>query len=92
MSLAQDYERHGADCDAIAAFSRCQTLDELLNEYEDSVGHNSNYMLELSPNRAGAIPAADHQAYVAFGKALARCYTTHVRVHHACTPPLPAYS
>eukprot|EP00666_Eupelagonemidae_sp_cell4sb_P015124 gene15124-1861_t len=48
---------------------------ELVNEYEDSVGHNANMMLELSPDRAGAIPAADAAAYAAFGARLKACYS-----------------
>eukprot|EP00037_Helgoeca_nana_P006248 m.57740 g.57740 ORF g.57740 m.57740 type:complete len:374 (-) comp17132_c1_seq1:734-1855(-) len=51
-----------------------KAVSELLNEYEDSVGHNANLMLELSPDRTGAIPAADLAAYAAFGTALAKCY------------------
>ena len=50
-------------------------LVELLREYEDSVGHNSNYLLELSPDPQGRISVADRSAYSAFGQALVRCYT-----------------
>ena len=28
-----------------------KTVAELMTEYEDSVGHNSNFLLELSPDR-----------------------------------------
>lgn len=37
-------------------------------EYEDSVGHNANYLLELSPDPHGQIPAADVAAYKGFGQ------------------------
>lgn len=47
---------------------------ELMSEYEDSVGHNSNFMLELSPDRDGAIPDSNLEAYTMFGEALDRCY------------------
>ena len=50
-------------------------MAELLAEYEDSVGHNSNYLLELSPDPLGRIPPADLAAYSGFGAALERCYT-----------------
>ena len=39
-------------------------MGELVAEYEDSVGHNSNYLLELSPDPRGSIPPADKAAYV----------------------------
>lgn len=51
-----------------------KSVGELLSEYEDSVGHNANYMLELSPDPRGALPAGDVKAYTAFGEALDRCY------------------
>eukprot|EP01052_Picozoa_sp_SAG31_P006338 SAG31_NODE_290_length_18324_cov_33.408889_7_plen_850_part_00 len=49
-------------------------VGELMKEYEDSVGHNSNYLLELSPDPQGRIPSADLAAYSAFGHALTACY------------------
>ena len=52
-----------------------KSIAELVAEYEDSVGHNCNFMLELSPDRDGAIPAADLLAYRGFGAVLARCYS-----------------
>ncbi|GMH90962.1 hypothetical protein TrST_g6857 [Triparma strigata] len=51
-----------------------KNLTELMSEYEDSVGHNSNFMLELSPDRDGAIPDSNLEAYTMFGEALDRCY------------------
>ena len=53
---------------------KTKTVDELVSEYEDSVGHNSNYMLELSPDRKGHLPAGDVAAYAGFGQAIQRCY------------------
>jgi hypothetical protein len=53
---------------------KAKDVGELVDEYEDSVGHNSNYMLELSPDRSGALPAGDVAAYEALGLALRRCY------------------
>ena len=41
-----------------------KTTAELMAEYEDSVGHNSNFMLELSPDPDGVIPQADLSAYL----------------------------
>lgn len=35
-----------------------KTVTELVTEYEDSVGHNSNFLLELSPDPRGRIPSA----------------------------------
>lgn len=49
-------------------------VSELVNEYEDSVGHNSNFMLELSPDRNGAVPESDLAAYTGMGKVLSDCY------------------
>ena len=40
----------------------------------DRAGHNSNYLLELSPDPRGRIPPADAAAYRGFGEALERCY------------------
>jgi alpha-L-fucosidase len=45
-----------------------KTVTELMSEWEDSVGHNSNYLLELSPDPQGHIPAADVAAYRSFGQ------------------------
>jgi alpha-L-fucosidase len=45
-----------------------KTVAELMAEYEDSVGHNANYLLELSPDPHGQIPAADVAAYKGFGQ------------------------
>eukprot|EP01048_Picozoa_sp_COSAG05_P014110 COSAG05_NODE_1568_length_4532_cov_6.020753_3_plen_853_part_00 len=50
-------------------------MAELMKEYEDAVGHNSNYLLELSPDPQGRIPSPDLAAYTAFGHALRACYT-----------------
>jgi hypothetical protein len=44
---------------------------ELVVEYEDAVGHNSNYLLELSPYPQGRIPLADVAAYKTF---VEKCY------------------
>ena len=77
---------------------RSKPVDELVNEYEDSVGHNSNYMLELSPDRHGALPDADLAAYRGLGAALSECYGGAKAVARtgancssaACDVPLPA--
>lgn len=49
-------------------------LDELMDEYEDSVGHNSNYLLELSPNPNGTLSTEEIERYEEFGKKLNSCY------------------
>ena len=56
------------------ASEHAKSVAELVAEYEDSVGHNCNYMLELSPDREGRIPAGDLGAYLGLGAALRRCY------------------
>ena len=53
-----------------------KSVAELMAEYEDSVGHNSNFLLELSPDPQGRIPSADVTAYKSFGAALEQCYKT----------------
>jgi len=44
-----------------------KTINQLMDEYIASVGHNSNYLLNINPNRRGLIDHSDMQRYIEFG-------------------------
>ena len=44
-----------------------KTLAELQHEYLTTVGRNTNYLLNISPNTNGNIDAVDHEAYRGLG-------------------------
>ena len=52
------------------------SLDDLLDMYYQSVGHNCNLLLNANPGPDGLVPAADFQRYVEFGRELDRCFVT----------------
>ena len=51
-------------------------LDELVDMYYQSVGHNCNLLLNANPGPDGLVPAADFQRYVEFGRELRRRFAT----------------
>jgi len=48
-----------------------KTLDQLVEEYRLSVGHNCNFMLAVTPNRQGLVDAIDMQRYYELGLVIA---------------------
>jgi len=51
-----------------------KSVGELFQEYEQSVGRNTNMLLNLSPDPYGVVPVADTIQYQRFGDALRKCY------------------
>ena len=68
-----------------------KTVTELMSEWEDSVGHNSNYLLELSPDPQGRIPTRDVAVYRRFGQVGHETNSggTHLCTHCLCPSPCP---
>jgi alpha-L-fucosidase len=52
------------------------TVDELVDKYERSVGHNCNLLLNANPDPSGLIPEPDMQRYREFGAEIRRRYGT----------------
>jgi len=50
------------------------SVPSLVNSYENSVGHNTNMLLGLSPDPFGMIPSEDIKVYKLFGDAIRKCY------------------
>lgn len=58
----------------------------LVDNYLKSVGRAANLILNVAPDATGAIPAADQQAYAAFGQAI-KCLFAHTLTDVASPPP-----
>jgi len=51
-------------------------LDDLVDMYERSVGHNSTLIVGLTPDPTGRIPAGDTERCIEWGRAIAQRYGT----------------
>ena len=51
-----------------------KSLRELQIEYDNSVGHNANLLLGVTPDFTGRLPAAHVARYTEFGDWVRRCY------------------
>ena len=68
-------------------------MRELQIEYDNSVGHNANLLLGVTPDFTGSLPAAHIARYTEFGNWIRSCYgqpniiaeKTSVRVHKAAS-------
>ena len=49
-------------------------LEELVDMYYQSVGHNCNLLLNANPGPDGLVPEADFQRYVELGREIRRCF------------------
>ena len=67
--------------------STLKSLDELVREYDNTVGRGAQLMLGLAPNRDGLIPAADVKRLAEFGARIHAIYGNNLLRDHA---PLPA--
>jgi alpha-L-fucosidase len=52
-------------------------LRELQIEYDNSVGHNANLLLGVTPDFTGSLPAAHVARYTEFGDWIRGCYGQH---------------
>ncbi|MCE4553919.1 alpha-L-fucosidase [Roseateles cellulosilyticus] len=69
-----------------------KTVDELMQNYEDSVGRGGQLVLGIAPDRRGLLPDADVKRLTEFGEALQRRYgdAANVAARHARTDALSA--
>ena len=51
-----------------------KSLDELFGMYEMSVGHGSNFLLNIGPDNRGLLPEADTKRVLELGEKIRRCY------------------
>ena len=51
-----------------------KTVDELFGMYEMSVGHGSNFLLNIGPDNRGLLPEADAERFLALGKRIRASY------------------
>lgn len=56
--------------------AKLYALDELVEMYYQSVGHNCNLLLNANPGPDGLVPAADFQRYVELGREIQRRFGT----------------
>jgi alpha-L-fucosidase len=62
-----------------------KSLNELLNTYDETVGHGAQLMLGLAPDRRGLLPDSDVARLEEFGKALRERYGHNLAAEHAAT-------
>ena len=62
--------------------STLKSLDELMSEYNATVGRGAQLMLGLTPNRTGVLPAADVKRLAEFGARLHAIYGNNLLLHH----------
>ena len=51
-----------------------KSVDELFGMYEMSVGHGSNFLLNIGPDNRGLLPQADAERFLALGKRIRASY------------------
>lgn len=51
-----------------------KSVDELFGMYEMSVGHGSNFLLNIGPDNRGLLPEADTERFLALGKRIRASY------------------
>ena len=51
-----------------------KSVDELFGMYEMSVGHGSNFLLNIGPDSRGLLPEADTERFLALGEKIRRAY------------------
>lgn len=51
-----------------------KSVDELFGMYEMSVGHGSNFLLNIGPDNRGLLPEADAERFLALGKRIRASY------------------
>jgi alpha-L-fucosidase len=66
-----------------------KSVDELMEEYEATVGRGAQLMLGLAPNSTGVLPAADVKRLAEFGARVQAVYghDKNLALHHTPVPP-----
>eukprot|EP01113_Clastostelium_recurvatum_P027043 TRINITY_DN3254_c0_g1_i10.p1 TRINITY_DN3254_c0_g1~~TRINITY_DN3254_c0_g1_i10.p1 ORF type:complete len:463 (+),score=64.52 TRINITY_DN3254_c0_g1_i10:123-1511(+) len=64
-----------------------KNLSVLMTEYEASVGSNTNFLLNLSPDPYGVVPLEDIDTYISLGELIKKCYTTPLNATVTHTTP-----
>jgi alpha-L-fucosidase len=59
-----------------------KSVDELMEEYDNTVGRGAQLMLGLAPDRTGRIPAADVARLAEFGVRVRTLYANNLALHH----------
>ncbi len=59
-----------------------KSVDELMDEYNNTVGRGAQLMLGLAPDRTGRIPAADVARLAEFGARVKAVYGNNLALHH----------
>ena len=62
-----------------------KSLHELLDTYDQTIGHGAQLMLGLAPDRRGLLPDSDVARLQEFGKAVRERYAHNLAVQHAPT-------
>ncbi len=62
--------------------STLKSVDELMDEYNNTVGRGAQLMLGLAPDRTGRIPAADVARLAEFGARVRAVYGDNLALHH----------
>lgn len=60
-----------------------KSVDELMDEYDNTVGRGAQLMLGLAPDRTGRIPAEDVKRLAGFGSRVRAVYGNNVALQHA---------
>ena len=63
--------------------STLKSVDELMDEYNNTVGRGAQLMLGLAPDRTGQLPAADVARLAEFGARINAVYGNNLALHHA---------
>ncbi len=71
------------------ADSTLKSVDELMEEYEATVGRGAQLMLGLAPDRSGKIPAADAARLAEFGARISAVYGRDKNLALSATRPSP---
>ncbi|GGG95560.1 alpha-L-fucosidase [Silvibacterium dinghuense] len=62
-----------------------RSLDDLVNSWENSVGHGGQWMLGAAPNSDGLLPEADVKRLKELGDTLRQRYSNNLAQHHLST-------
>jgi alpha-L-fucosidase len=66
-----------------------KSLPELLDLYDQTVGHGGQLMLGLAPDRRGLLPEEDTKRLKEFGSAIAKRYSASANLAAATRPSIP---
>lgn len=67
-----------------------KSVDELVKEYDQTVGRGAQLMLGLAPDNTGRLPAADAARLKEFGERIHQIYSDNLALHGKFTPDTAA--